>query len=145
MDLTNYIKLDTNSDFMVDLFMFSTTQNIKSTIEYGVPVIVRFGNCYITVVGILYDGDIVYANHDNGNLYAVEKDYFNNYENIVIGCFQHLFLTLSGYDKTIAKGFFAKRILRCANETSSMFSFGGDTFSLRLRQVSVGFTERVLR
>ena len=76
--------LDTNSDFMVDLFMFSTTQNIKSTIEYGVPVIVRFGNCYITVVGIQYDGDIIYANHDNGNLYAVEKDYFNNYENIVI-------------------------------------------------------------
>ena len=36
MDLTNYIKLDTNSDFMVDLFMFSTTQNIKSTIEYGI-------------------------------------------------------------------------------------------------------------
>lgn len=76
--------LDTNSDFMVDLFMFSTTQNIKSTIEYGMPVIVRFGNCYITVVGIQYDGDIIYANHDNGNLYAVEKDYFNNYENIVI-------------------------------------------------------------
>ena len=41
-------------------------------------------NSYITVFGIQYDGDIVYANHDNGNLYAVEKDYFNNYENIVI-------------------------------------------------------------
>ena len=78
------LKVHFNSDFMVDLFMFSTTQNIKSTIEYGMPVIVIFGNCYITVVGIQYDGDIIYANHDNGNLYAVEKDYFNNYENIVI-------------------------------------------------------------
>ena len=31
-----------------------------------------------------YDGDIIYSHHNNGRLYAVQKDYFNNYDNIVI-------------------------------------------------------------
>lgn len=78
------LHLDINSDFLVDYFMVSVPFNIKYVIRYGMPVLVWYNNKYVTVVGIQYDGDIIYADHENGNLYAVHENYFNEYENFVI-------------------------------------------------------------
>ena len=41
-------------------------------------------NSYITVFGIQYDGDLIYAHHNDYKIYVVQKDYFNNYENLAI-------------------------------------------------------------
>ncbi len=78
------LQLDINCDFLVDYFMVSVPFNIKYVIRYGTPVLVWYNNKYVTVVGIQYDGDIIYADHENGNLYAVHENYFNEYENFVI-------------------------------------------------------------
>ena len=78
------LHLDINCDFLVDYFMYTVPNDIKHVVRYGVPVIVWYNNKYVTVVGIQYDGDIIYADHENGNLYAVEENYFNGCESIVI-------------------------------------------------------------
>ena len=78
------LHLDINCDFLVDYFMYTVTNDIKRVVRYGVPVVVWYNNKYVTVVGIQYDGDIIYADHENGNLYAVEENYFNGCESIVI-------------------------------------------------------------
>ena len=77
-------EFNVESEFIKNNFYASRTTNITNTLVAGYPVIVRFDNSFITVIGIQYDEDLIYANHKDSRLYVVEKDYFKNCENIVI-------------------------------------------------------------
>lgn len=78
------IEFNKDSDFIKNNFDVFTSANIKNSVAAGYPVIVKFSNSYITVFGIQYDGDLIYAHHNDYKIYVVQKDYFNNYDNLAI-------------------------------------------------------------
>lgn len=75
--------LDVNSTFMTLQFDMGTTTNLAQTAISNV-IIVRNNNHYILVVGVQYDGDLIYADPHNGGLYVVNASYFSGCDNIVI-------------------------------------------------------------
>ena len=75
--------LDKNSSFMTLQFEMGTTTNLAQTALSNV-IIVRHDNHYKLVVGVQYDGDLIYADPHNGGLYVVNASYFSGCDNIVI-------------------------------------------------------------
>lgn len=75
--------LDANSTFMTLQFNTGTTTQLASTALSNV-IVVRYENHYILVVGVQYDGDLIYADPHSGGLYVVNASYFSGCENIVV-------------------------------------------------------------
>ena len=78
------IEFNKDSDFIKNNFEVFTSANIKNSVAAGYPVIVKFSNSYITVFGIQYDGDVIYADPHEGGIYAVSENYFNGCDAFVI-------------------------------------------------------------
>ncbi len=75
--------LETNSLFMRNQFSMGTTTSFAETAS-GNVIIIRKNNHYVLVLGIQYDGDLIYADPDSGGTYVVNESYFSGCDNIVI-------------------------------------------------------------
>ena len=77
--------LNYNDSFITHFFETSTLSSMTSAIDSGNVVVVRKNGHYILVIGLQYDGDVIYAVPHEGGIYAVNESYFSGCDAFEIG------------------------------------------------------------
>lgn len=80
----NETVLNRTDRFMTHFFETSDLSSITSAINNDDVVVVRLNHHYMLIMGLQYDGDVIYADPHEGNLYSVCENYFLGYEGFVI-------------------------------------------------------------
>ena len=73
----NETVLDRTDRFMTHFFETSNLSSITSAINNDDVVVVRVNHHYMLIMGLQYDGDVIYADPHEGGLYVVNQNYFS--------------------------------------------------------------------
>ena len=75
--------LDRNNTFMTSQFSMGLTDNLATTAANH-AIVVRHNGSYILIIGVQYDGDLIYADPSEGRFMVVNASYFAGDDHIVI-------------------------------------------------------------